>query len=66
MIEKLTKAPDGKRSIKQFYLKNIRLFDYDPKENKRRLAEKAANRENRPVLCIRKQSEKLGNRAATL
>lgn len=33
---KLTATPDLERSSKQSYLKNMRLFEYDPRDNEKR------------------------------
>lgn len=35
MNEKLTKAPDGGRSIKKLYLDDMMLFEYDARDKKR-------------------------------
>lgn len=38
MSEKLSKAPDERRSIDQLYLNNMRLLGYDPRDKKKRWA----------------------------
>lgn len=55
MKEKLAKVSDERRTIEQLYLKNLRLFEYDPGNKKKRLTENATTREEQPVSKIRKQ-----------
>lgn len=53
MNEKLEKAPDDERSIKQCYLDKMQLFEYDQRDKKKVWAEKVAAREKHLMSRIR-------------
>lgn len=57
MNRKLTKAADEERSRKQLYLNLVRLFEYDPRNKKKRWAEKVTAQEKRLVSRVRNQFE---------
>lgn len=63
--EKLSKPPDEERSIKQLLLHNMQLFEYDPKDEKKRQAEKTLAREKHWVSPVRKKIEERGSGAPT-
>lgn len=58
--EKLTRVPDQGRSIKQWALNNMRVFEYDRGDIIKRWAVKVASRERHLVCCVRKQFEETG------
>lgn len=49
MNEKLAEALDEGNPIKQFYLDNMQLFEYDPRDQKKRWAERVAALKKRLV-----------------
>lgn len=64
--EKFVTVPGRRRSIKYLYLNCIRLFKFDPKDKKKREVEKVEAGENRPVSCIRKEIEEIGEQVCSI
>lgn len=58
MNEKLSNAPDERKSIKYLYLNNTQLFANGQKYKKKQWAEKAAAREQCLLEPVRKQIDK--------
>lgn len=59
MNEKLTKAPDEGRYIKQLYLNNMHLLESDAKDKRNQWAKKAVHLDKRMMAYLRKQIERL-------
>lgn len=64
--QKLTKYPEERTSTKQFVLDNMRLFEFDPTDKKKRRAQKAAVQEEHPISCVRKQFEETGKQESNI